>query len=296
MKATYGICAAHLLAPFASSQNAAKPAATSQVPTSTSQAPQAASPANQTVAQRHGKPQAKTKEEFADYNTDAAIDDVTAQLTAADQFAQKYPQSELRYGLYLTVMQKAYGANQPDKVIEAGRKVIAIEPEDSLAKIMVATALAETTHESDLDQDEKYAEAMKDADSAVKNIDNGLITSPDMTPERIAAEKRELLAMGNGAMGYIELSRKNYALSEQHFKAAIAANPDQPDASNFLRLAVAQDNLAHYSDAMASVDKALQLAQAQNSPQIINIAKNEKDRLTKLAASAPKSAPPPPKQ
>src|SRR4051812_40094058 len=63
--------------------------------------PQAASSAaGLTAAQRHGQPQAKTKEEFADYQTAAAVADPAAAITAADQFAQKHPQSELRYVLY----------------------------------------------------------------------------------------------------------------------------------------------------------------------------------------------------
>lgn len=259
--------------------------------------PAQATPAgNATVAQRHGKPQAKTKEEFAAYQAVVAIQDTAAELTAADQFADKYPQSELRYVLYSQLLQKSYSANDPSKAIEAGHKLLAIEPEDALAKIMVATTLAESTHDTDLDQEEKFTEAMKDADSAIKNIDAGLISPPQATPEQIAAVKSQLLAMAHAAMGYIELSRKNYALSEQHFKDSIAANPDHPDPTNLMRLALAQDNLAHYTDAMATTEKALQLAQAENNAQMVSIAKNEKDRLTKLAAAPPKSTPPPPKQ
>ena len=292
MKPIYKVIIAALLSsPLAMSQNT-PPAAKPGAPTQTTTAP-----ANLTVSQRHGQPQAKTKEEFAAYQAATAIEDPTAGLTAADQFAEKYPQSELRYVLYSQLLQKFYGANLSSKVVEAGHKLLAIEPEDALAKIMVASALAETTHDTDLDQDEKYSEALKDADSAVKNLDTGLVVSPQMTPERIAAVKHQLSAMAYSSMGYIELSRKNYALSEQHFKNAIAANPEQPDATNFLRLAVAQDNLAHYSDAMANVDKALQLGQTENNAQIVSIAKNEKDRLTKLAAAVPKATtPPPPKQ
>jgi tetratricopeptide (TPR) repeat protein len=259
---------------------------------------QANSPAEgKTVAQRHGKPQAKTKEEFADYQAAVAIPDPTAELEAAGKFAEKYPQSELRYVLYSQLLQKFYGANDSSKVVDTGRKVLAIEPEDALAKVVIATALAESTHDTDLDQDEKYTEAMKDAESAIKTMDTGLITPPQATPEQIASVKHQLLAWAHAAMGYIELTRKNYALSEQHFKEAIAANPEQPDSTNFLRLAVAQDNLAHYPDAMTNADKALQLAQTENNAQIVGLAKNEKDRLTKLMASAPKSTtPPPPKQ
>ena len=250
-------------------------------------------PAGQTVAQRHGQPQAKTKEEFAAYQTAVAVADPNAALTAADDFSAKYPQSELRYVLYSTLLQKFYAADNKDQVIETGKKLLAIEPQDAMGLIMVATALAETTHETDLDRDEKYDEAVKDASTAIKNIDTGLVTTPQMSPEQVAAAKRELLSMAHASMGYVELSRKNYALSEQHFKDAIAAHPDAPDSTNYLRLAVAQDNLTHYADALVSIDKALQLAQTENNAPVAEIAKNEKDRLTKLAASAkPKQAPP----
>jgi tetratricopeptide (TPR) repeat protein len=256
-------------------------------------APAAPSTNGQTASQRHGQPQAKTKEEFAAYQTAVAVADPTAALAAADDFSSKFPQSELRYVLYSTLLQKFYAADNKDKVIDTGKKVLAIEPGDAMALIMVATSLAETTHDTDLDRDEKYAEAMKDADTAAKNIDTGLVTSPQMSPDQIAAAKRELLSMAHAAMGYVELSRKNYALSEQHFKDAIAANPSQPDSTNYLRLAVAQDNLSHFTDALATIDKALELAQAENNQPVANIAKNEKDRLTKLAAAAkPKQAPP----
>jgi tetratricopeptide (TPR) repeat protein len=277
---------------------AATPAQTTTSPAGTTTPAQTTAPTTEakTAAQRHGAPQAKTKEELAAYQTAAGQADLNAALTAADQFSEQYPQSELRYLIYAQLMQKFYTANQPAKVIDVGHKVLSIEPEDTMALIMVATAIAETTHDTDLDQAEKYAEAMKDAESAVKNIDSGLVTPPTMPPEQVAAAKRELVSMAHAAMGYVEMNRKNYGLSEQHFKDAIAANPDQPDATNYLRLAVAQDNQKKYNDALTSVDKALQLSQAQNNAQIMNIAKNEKDRLTKLASAAKPATTAPPKQ
>jgi tetratricopeptide (TPR) repeat protein len=270
-----------------------KPATT---PQSGLSLPQTAAPAA-TAAQRHGAPQAKTKEEYEAFQAASALPDPNAALTAADQFAEKFSQSELRYVIYAQLLQKFYGANQPAKVVDVGHKVLSIEPEDSMALIMVATALAESTHDTDLDQEQKYSEALKDAEAAVKNIDIGLVVPPTMPAEQVAAAKKELLGMAHASMGYVEMNRKNYGLSETHFKDAIAANPEQPDATNYLRLAVAQDNQKKYADAMVNVDKALQLAQAQNNQQIVSIAKNEKDRLSKLSATAPKPAvTTPPKQ
>jgi hypothetical protein len=242
-----------------------------------------------TVAQRHAQPQAKSKEEYAAFQAAVAPNsDLTAVLKAADDFAKKYPQSELRYILYAQLVQKANATNQSAIVVDAGHKLLAIEPQDSIGLILVANALAESTHDTDLDQDQKYSEAMKDADAGVKGIDTGLVVPPQVPADQLAAAKRQLVSMGNATMGYIELNRKNYGLSEKYLKDAIAANPDSTDSTNYMRLAVAQDKQDHYSDAMASVDKAMQLAQAENNDAIVNIAKNEKDRLTKLAAGSKK--------
>ena len=85
-----------------------------------------------------------------------AVTDPVAALTAADAFASKFPQSELRYALYSQLLQKFYAADNRDKVIETGKKLLAIEPVDAMALIMVATATAESTHDTDLDAEEKY--------------------------------------------------------------------------------------------------------------------------------------------
>src|SRR4051812_3087232 len=140
------------------SQNAAQPA-TSTPPSAAATPQQSPSSAStgQTAAQRHSQPQSKTKEEFAAYQTVIAVTDPTAALTAADAFAAKFPQSELRYALYSQLLQKFYAADNRDKVIETGKKLLAIEPVDAMALIMVATATAETTHDTDLDAEEKYA-------------------------------------------------------------------------------------------------------------------------------------------
>ena len=64
-------------------------------------------PAGQAAAAPAGKrpPQAKTQPEFDAYKAAAAITDPAAQEKAADDFAAKFPDSELRPLLYKSVMQ-----------------------------------------------------------------------------------------------------------------------------------------------------------------------------------------------
>jgi tetratricopeptide (TPR) repeat protein len=92
-------------------------------------------------------------------------------------------------------------------------------------------------------------------------------------------------------MGFIEMSRKNYASSEQHLKDALAVSPTDPDATNYLRLAVVQDNLQKYPEAIVSANRSIELAQSQNNAAVLNMAKSEKDRLSKLSGSAKPATP-----
>ena len=255
-----------------------------QAPTQSSTA--APANANPPTKAKKPLPQAKTQEEYGAYQAATGLTDIAAARAAADDFTAKFPQSELRTVLYSQLLQKYDSANQPDNVISTGRKILAIEPENTLALIMVSTALAQSTRESDLDRDQKYTEAIKEAQTAIQTIDTGLVSPPTLTPEQLASAKKQLISMANSSLGFVEMNRKNFGLSEQYFKEAIN-NQTQPDAVNYLRLALAQDDQKKYNEALKNVSKAIQIAESQNNQEIAGIAKNEKDRLTKLASSAP---------
>ena len=120
---------------------------------------------------------------------------------------------------------------------------------------------------------------------------------PNVSAEQLAGLKAFLLSTAESAMGYIELNQKNYPASEQHFKAAIVAEKGDAEPMAYLRLAIAQDNQRKYAEAMANAEKALQQAEAQKNPSVASMAKNEKDRLSKLAlGAAPEPKPTAPKQ
>ena len=68
-------------------------------------------------------PQAKTQPEFDAYKAAAAITDPAAQEKAADDFAAKFPDSELRALLYKQVMRSYQQVNNADKMLAMSRKV-----------------------------------------------------------------------------------------------------------------------------------------------------------------------------
>ena len=83
-------------------------------------------------------PQAKTQEEFKAFQAAAAAAPTAtpeAQEKTADDFAAKFPQSELRVLLYRQAMNSYQNANNADKMVEMGRKILAIDPDDPQALI-----------------------------------------------------------------------------------------------------------------------------------------------------------------
>ena len=263
-------------------QKPTQPPAQGQGTTQGASQPQSGSAPAQPAAPRG--PAAKTQAEHTAYVSAVQNPDVAATLTAADEFAKTYAESELKAPLYAAAMQKAFNVGKNDLTMEAARKVLALQPEHTMALVMLATATAESTRDSDLDRDEKWTEATKTAEKALATIDKGMpLVAPQATPEQIAAARAVLISMAHSAMGYVTMAKKDWAASEKHFKSAVTEAGPQADATTYLRLAIAQDNLKKYSEGIVSAQKAIELAEAQQNTQVAEMARNEKARLEKLS-------------
>lgn len=265
--------------PAATSAPKQAPAAATPAP-ALPQAPQAPTPPHKTP------PAAKTADEFAAYNAAANNPETAAAEKAADDFAQKYPQSDLRALLYGNIMRRYQQANDSEKTLEMARKVLTYEPNDPVALVMAATVLAERTREGDLDRDERYDEAVKDAQKALETVNTDLMVPSTASLEQIDAAKKVLQSMSHSAIGMVDLDRKNDAGAVQEFQQSIAlSTPGQVEPLTYLRLALAQDHLQQYKDALVSASKAVESSPA-NSP-VAMLAKQEVDRLTKLIGNGP---------
>jgi len=262
---------------------------------------QAGSPAAATSpapAPAYHPPQAKTKEEFEAYKAAAALSDPNQVLAAADQFAQKYPNSELKGLLYAQAMNGFAQQNNAQKEIEAGRKAIAIDPQDPNPLIHVASALVEVTHDNDLDKEQRYAEAEKDAQAAIDNINTGMHVPPNVPEAKVQAVKNSILTLAYETLGVLDMQKQNFADAEANFQKAVDASKAEPMARIYLRLSVAQDNEKKYAEALVNANKALQYSQQGSIEQ--TLAKQQQERLQKLVGEgaepslpAPGATPPP---
>ena len=126
MKRTAVILGILSVAVWAEAQNAGQPA--QQTPPAAAQtAPAAgAAPSTTTAPPAKRPPQAKTQPEFDAYKAAAASTDAAGLEKAADDFATKFPDSELRILLYKNAMRLYQNANNAEKTEAMGRKVLSL--------------------------------------------------------------------------------------------------------------------------------------------------------------------------
>ena len=237
-------------------------------------------------------PAAKTQPEFDAYKAAMALPDAAASEKAADDFATKFPDSELREVLYKAAMQKYQQANNGDKMLEMAQKALVVDPDDPEALVAVAQVLAERTRDTDLDKDQKLAEAKKDAERALVTVDTDVPTS-GYPPEKIDEFKRYMRSEAYAILGTLASNAKNYPEAETNLKKSIDVFPEQVDSVAVLRLAVALDMQNKIPDALKYANQAVDLTKDRPDSPAGKAARAEQDRLTKLGSgSAPGAAAP----
>jgi tetratricopeptide (TPR) repeat protein len=224
-------------------------------------------------------PQAKTQPEFDAYKAAAALTDAAAQEKAADDFATKYPDSELRPLLYKAVMHNYQTANNADKMLAMSQKILTFDPDDPEALLGVSQVMAERTHETDLDKDQRWGESRKDAQRALVTVDTDVPTS-GYPPEQLAAFKGYLKSEAYAILGTLDFNAKAWPDAESDLHKSIDAFPQQPDPIAVFRLSVALDMQNKYPEALKYANQAVDLTKEGTNAG--DAARKEKDRLIQL--------------
>jgi tetratricopeptide (TPR) repeat protein len=245
-----------------------------------SQSKPAAATAGQAAAPAGKRPpQAKTQEEFAAYKTAVAITDAAAEEKAADDFATKFPDSELRPLLYKALMHSYQQANNADKMLAMSQKVLIFDADDPEALLGVAQVLAERTRDTDLDKDQRIAESRKDAQRALVTVETDVPTS-GAPPEQLAAFKGFLRSEAYAIIGTLDFNAKAWADAEANLRKSIDAFPQQVDPIAVFRLSVALDMQNKYPEALKYANQAVDLTKPGTGAG--DAARKEKDRLIQL--------------
>ena len=234
-------------------------------------------------------PVPKTKEEEAAMKAAIAkASDPAAFQTAVDEFSAKFPDSNVRGMLYRQLMLVYEQQGNADKAYEAGRKALTFDPDDPLTLSDSAIYLASHTHDTDLDKDERLAEAKKMANEAITNIDQ-LRLSAQATPADREKFKKSVLGQAYSAAAMVDQAKKDWAGAEAGYAKAIEASPDP---ATMLRLGFAQRMQNKLQAASETFGKAVEAGKAAQADVVVQIAQQQKESVDKqLAQQKPAAAP-----
>jgi tetratricopeptide (TPR) repeat protein len=277
------------IAIWAAAQSTGQPAPKNPPAAGQAAPAQGATPGATTVPAGKRPPQAKTQPEFDAWKAAAANTDPAALEKAADDFATKFPDSEIRILLYQNAMRLYQNANNADKTEAMGRKVLSLDGDYPEALVMVAEVIAERTRDSDIDRDQRFGEAISMAQKALQTIDTD-IGVPSGTPqEKIDAYKAGLRSQAYSIIGAIDYKKENYAAAQENLQKSIDAYPSDPAPVDILRLALALDKQGKYPEALKVASRAVELT--QDNTVIGTPARRERDRLQQLTGGAAPAQP-----
>jgi len=239
-------------------------------------------------------PQLKTKPEQDAYNAVVANTDPAALEKATDDFATKFPDSEVRVLLYQTAMRLYQNANNGEKTEAMGRKVLSLDGDNPEALVSVAEVIAERTRESDIDKDQRFGEAVSMAQKSIQTLETDLSVPAGTPQEKIDAYKAGRRSQAYSIIGTIEFKKENYAGAQENLQKSIDAYPSDPDPVVVLRLALALDKQGKYPEALKVASRAVELT--QDNTVMGPPARRERDRLQQLTGvAAPAQPQTPPK-
>jgi tetratricopeptide (TPR) repeat protein len=239
-----------------------------------------APPAESKPAQPSGRPpiQAKSQAEYQAYQTAFAnAQSPDAIEKAADDFAGKFPDSDLRVLLYRAAMHSYQSAGNSSKMMDMGLKVLAIDRDDPEALIGVAEVQEEHTSPTDLDREERMTQALANAQHALETIETDLAVPAGSPPDKVEAYKKYLRATALTIVGTIQYKREQYPDAEANLRKALETDSSNPDAVVILRLALALDQEKKYPEALQQANRAVDLTKEDTD--IGKMARNERDRL-----------------
>jgi len=235
-------------------------------------------------------PQTKTQPEFDAWKAAAAnTTDPAAAEKAADDFASKFPDSEVRVLLYQNAMRLYQNANNAEKTEAMGRKVLSLDPDHPEALVAVAGVIGERTRDADIDKDQRFSEASAMAQKALHTVDTDISVPAGTPQEKIDVYKAYLRSNAYSILGAIEFKKENYAVAQEYLQKAIDAYASDPAPVDVLRLALALDKQGKYPEALKVATRAVEMT--QDNTVIGTPARRERDRLQQLTGGAAPSQP-----
>lgn len=203
-------------------------------------------------------------------------------IAAAEDLVRKFRDTEFKAVVLLIAAQSAQQKGDVVGAMTYAQRTLDADPKNFSAMNVIASQLAQSTREFDLDKDEKLGRATKMATNSIAAINASAKPNQQLTEEQWNAIKKDSLSEAHTALGTIAMLNKKWDTAITEFKTAmdVAATPDP---SIDLRLGSAYIDAGRFDEGVASLNKVS--GAAGTNEQIKKIAQTEIARAEKLKAA-----------
>ena len=182
-------------------------------------------------------------------------------LVQVEEFLARFPGSPLRSRALLAAAESYRMLGNFTKAIESAEAVLASEPDDVIAKILLADALVEGAVPSQAE----YAGRATRAEGLALEAINGLAAlytearrPPTVTPGDFDGERRFVESQPHATLGFIYLRREEFEQAEAQLRLSIELNVLSPNGADHLRLAYVHMQQSEWADAESVLDRAFE--------------------------------------
>jgi tetratricopeptide (TPR) repeat protein len=205
-------------------------------------------------------------------------------IEKGEGFLKKYPQSGYREGVYASLTAAYLQTNQVQKMEEAGKSAIALNPKDAPVLAMLGQTLPRVMDSSTPEPAKRLEMAEQYAKRAIEAVPT-LKKPADTSDQQFDMSKNQTLAIAHSGLGLVCFRRGDFAGAIAELDQSVKLDP-RGDATNYYVLGVANQNAKHYAEAAAAFGKC---AESPGSLQATCKDNAEKAKqLSSTAASTPK--------
>jgi tetratricopeptide (TPR) repeat protein len=201
-------------------------------------------------------PQASPEEEAAfKAFQEAPVTDPAKKNQLGEDFIQKYPQSKYRAAVYQGLVSGYFATNQVPKLLEAGDKELALNPNDAPVLAVVAQTIARSFNGKTPDAQQQLDKAEQYSKRAIE-ITPTLPKPANLTDDAFVMAKNDTLEMAHGGLGLVYIRKAKFAEAIPELEQSIKADTHpQQDPVNYYLLGMANSKTSHYEAAATAFNK-----------------------------------------
>jgi len=227
-----------------------------------------------------------TPEEDAAFKAFQAVppNDLDKRIPMAEQFLQKYPQSRYRPAMYQTLISGYLAKQEVPKMLDAGEKEIALNPNDTPVLGLMGQTLARTLNPKSPDALQQLNKAEQYSKRAIE-VTPTLSKPAELTDEQFNNAKNNALEMAYSGLGLVYLQKGKYSDAIPALEQSVKTDTHpEPDPVNLYLLGLANEKASHFDAAVTAYTKCAAIQSTLQSNCKTGIESAKKASSTQLSA------------